>query len=720
LSGRRAVLAAACVLLALPAAASAQVDVGHSGWYWGNPLPQGNTLSAVELVGDRAYAAGAFGTVLGSDDRGTTWSGLASTTTADLNRVAVIDADSVVVGGGCTLRRSDDGGRTFRRLRFAPTELRCASPLRAFSFPSERVGYLLLQSGAVLRTTDAGETFSERAAVPGTQAAGGLSEATDVAFDGDDAGVAVSKSGAVYRTAARGDSWTPVAAAPRRLNGVHFASPTIAYAVGEGNLLLRSEDGGSSWAARPLSGAPFSNLTGIRCAGTETCLITTEAGDRLLRTTNGGASAAAVRPLTQKAFAATVASDGTAIAVGELGATALSRDYGATFQPLERQVPGAFNRIRAASPSTAYAVGEDGRIARTTDTGRSWTGLAAPTADRVLDASFATPDVGFAIDSAERAHRTDDGGATWRRLNTRGAGRLRAVVALNRSRVLLVGVRGVWLSRSGGDRFAAVRSPSVRGRVLSDVDRVGNFLVAWAPTRLVYSSDGGRSWRRMRRPPRARRYIRAVDFVSPRVGFLARRDGRLWGTRNRGRTWRLLSAVGAEPTRTLAFTSGRDGFVAPADYEGNGQGGYVLRTSDGGRSWRPQLVAAVDIASIAVSGGTAFGLAATGDLFATTTGGDIIGRPSTLRVRASRRTLRGPGRVRIGGRLTPPEGGEVVRVAMRAAGGWSSKSVEAAADGRFTTTWRVRRNSVFVAQWRGDDDRAGDGTAALRVRVLRR
>ena len=716
--GLRIALGAAFILLASPAAASAQVGVGHSGWYWGNPLPQGNSLAAVELTGSRAYAAGAFGTVLRSDDAGMSWTGIATGITVDLSRIAVIDSDSFVIGGGCSLRRSDDGGQTFRRLRFTPSELRCASPLRAFSFPSATVGYLLLQSGAVLRTTDGGQTFSERAAVPGTHAAGGAFEAADVAFSGDEVGVAASKSGAIYRTGVAADSWRQVAAAPRVPNGLHFASQAIAYAVGEGNLLLRSEDGGTTWTSRALSGAPSSSLTRIRCAGTETCLISTAAGDRLLRTTNGGASAAAVSPSTQKVFAAAVAQGGRAIAVGETGVTALSRDHGATFQPAGGQAPGAFNSVRAASPSTAYASGEDGRLARTTDAGRSWSALKVPTPDRVQDVSFPTAEVGFAVDSAERAFRTDDGGASWRPLNTGGAGRLRAVLALDTGRVLLIGVRGVWLSRSGGARFAAVRSPAVRGRVLSDVDRAGTALVAWAPTRLVYSLSGGRSWRRIRRPPRPRRYIRAVDFVGPRTGFLVRRDGRLWKTRNRGRTWQLLSAVGAD-ARRIAFDSSGSGFVVPADYEDTGQGGYVLRTSDGGRSFRPQLVSAVDVESLAVSGPSAFGLAATGDLFATTTGGDL-GHPSILSIRASRRSLRGSGRVRIDGRLTPHEGGEIVRVAMRSSGGWSSQSVEVAADGTFTTSWRVRRTSVFVAQWRGDHDHAGDGTAALKVRVGRR
>ena len=76
---KRLVVLLSVVALALIAAAAAQskdVTVGHSGWNWGNPQPQGNTLRALEFSGARGFAAGEFGTLLRTDDRGRSWTGI--------------------------------------------------------------------------------------------------------------------------------------------------------------------------------------------------------------------------------------------------------------------------------------------------------------------------------------------------------------------------------------------------------------------------------------------------------------------------------------------------------------------------------------------------------------------------------------------------------------------------------------------------------------------
>jgi len=54
-----AVTAAAVAAAVIPAAAGASVQVGSSGWQWGNPLPQGNTLRSMSFAGNDGYAAGA-------------------------------------------------------------------------------------------------------------------------------------------------------------------------------------------------------------------------------------------------------------------------------------------------------------------------------------------------------------------------------------------------------------------------------------------------------------------------------------------------------------------------------------------------------------------------------------------------------------------------------------------------------------------------------------
>src|SRR4051794_35241692 len=195
-------------LLALPATAHGAVDEGHSGWKWGNPQPQANSLSAVTFAGGTGYAAGDFGTLLKTTNSGVDWSGLATGSTANLTQVRALDDNTVIAAAGCVVRRSDDGGRTFRPIPAAATERRCSATVRAFSFVSPQVGYLLMSNGAVFRTNDGGVTFGSRAALPGTAALGDSPAAvpTDIWFVSSDTGLALA-GGTVYRTTDAGTTW---------------------------------------------------------------------------------------------------------------------------------------------------------------------------------------------------------------------------------------------------------------------------------------------------------------------------------------------------------------------------------------------------------------------------------------------------------------------------------------------------------------------------------
>ena len=71
---RKVVLFLLALLLVAPAA-DAAVGTGHSGWQWGNPQPQGNTLHDVDFAGGAGYAVGSFGTILKTTDSGVNWVG---------------------------------------------------------------------------------------------------------------------------------------------------------------------------------------------------------------------------------------------------------------------------------------------------------------------------------------------------------------------------------------------------------------------------------------------------------------------------------------------------------------------------------------------------------------------------------------------------------------------------------------------------------------------
>src|SRR4051812_4673673 len=97
--------------------AGAAVQVSQSGWQWGNPTPQGNTIRAMDFNQGRGYAIGDDGTALRTDDGGGTWTGLATGTSQDLSRVQAVTPDVIVIlgGDGCVVRRSDDGGEALHK-----------------------------------------------------------------------------------------------------------------------------------------------------------------------------------------------------------------------------------------------------------------------------------------------------------------------------------------------------------------------------------------------------------------------------------------------------------------------------------------------------------------------------------------------------------------------------------------------------------------------------
>ena len=183
-------VAALALVSVLAVAQAADVTVGHSGWNWGNPQPQGNTLKAVEFEGARGFAAGAFGTLLRTDDRGRSWTGIPTGTTAAITHISIADDSTVVVGSGCVLRRSDDGG-----VSFSAIPVNCKPGIASLAFPSSQTGYLLLADGSVSKTTDGGATWTAGGAIPGTSAAGATGAAdnpTDVFFTDDNTGFAVT------------------------------------------------------------------------------------------------------------------------------------------------------------------------------------------------------------------------------------------------------------------------------------------------------------------------------------------------------------------------------------------------------------------------------------------------------------------------------------------------------------------------------------------------
>jgi hypothetical protein len=241
--------------------------------------------------------------------------------------------------------------------------------------------------------------------------------------------------------------------------------------------------------------------------------------------------------------------------------------------------------------------------------------------------------------------------------------------------------------------------------------------VAWGERSLFMSTNGGKTWSALKRP--SRDALSSVDFVSSKRGFVLDGAGRVWTTANRGKHWTQLVGTGTLSAYDMAFNAANRGYLMIGSF-GTQRGGFVLKTSDGGRTWHPQLLSGTPLAAngIATSTGqTDYAMDTSGELFATTTGGDQ-GIASSLKLSTKKKTVKRGSNITVSGKLNPAAGGEQVVVSARAQKrGWVHKVVQVASNGTFTTVWKLTRFTIFVAQWTGDADHQGAGSKVLAVAV---
>jgi photosystem II stability/assembly factor-like uncharacterized protein len=280
--------------------------------------------------------------------------------------------------------------------------------------------------------------------------------------------------------------------------------------------------------------------------------------------------------------------------------------------------------------------------------------------------------------------------------------------------VYLIGPRGVLRSTDSGETFERHTHRVIRNRTLVGADEAGSSVVFYGPRVIALSTNDGRTWRHITRPTRAE--LRHVDFVSARVGYALPADGRVYFTRNRGRSWTELIATGYSNGLQLAFGDRRHGWLSLS-----GRRPTVLRTVDGGKSWKPQILGRWSLNGIAAAGSqVGFGTSFLSGILFTRNGGEA-GAESALRLSTPDRTVPRGEKITIRGALSPAEGGEDVEVRVRrlTGGRWREIDVTPNRAGRFSFERRIRRPTVFVGQWEGDPDSDGDGSRPLVVQVGR-
>ena len=211
---------------------------------------------------------------------------------------------------------------------------------------------------------------------------------------------------------------------------------------------------------------------------------------------------------------------------------------------------GDLNTVYFLDSKRGWVGGDGGYLSRTDDGGQSWVRQAVGTTAAINDIYFRDKEAGFLL-AGNSIFVTRDNGTGWTQ------SRIFRPEEFEGADVELYSVR--FSSKKKG---WVVGSVSKRERVVDSI--------------LVYTDDGGETWRRQRAPSRTE--LIHVDFVSDKRGWIVGEGGTILFTRDGGASW---TRQNVKTTRTLYHIDFRD------DKKGwaVGERGTLLRTTDGGETW---------------------------------------------------------------------------------------------------------------------------------------
>ena len=208
------------------------------------------------------------------------------------------------------------------------------------------------------------------------------------------------------------------------------------------------------------------------------------------------------------------------------------------------------NTVYFLDSKRGWVGGDNGHLSRTDDGGVSWVRQPVGTTAAINDIYFRDKEAGFLL-AGNAIFITRDNGTAWTQ------SRIFLPEEFEGADVELYSVR--FSSKKKG---WVVGSVSKRERVVDSI--------------LVYTDDGGETWRRQRAPSRTE--LIHIDFVSDKRGWIVGQGGTILFTRDAGASW---TKQNVKTTRTLYHVDFRD------DKKGwaVGERGTLLRTTDGGETW---------------------------------------------------------------------------------------------------------------------------------------
>lgn len=420
------------------------------------------------------------------------------------------------------------------------------------------------------------------------------------------------------------------------------------YAVGYGGTFMKTSDAGQTWYYHHKAGVPstdyygdlysahFRNMDTGFVAGIDGIMTTVDGGQtfqplavplsssgtvynvyminnmvgyvagtssiRIAKTTDGGFSWTPNTAITSATYYDVWSPDENLIVASSTsGNIRRSTDGGLTFTTVLTGASATLYKLSFKDANTGYVTGSTSAVRMTTDAGLTWTDIGAglPASTTFYDIDLVGNDI-YLTGHSYNIYKTTDIGVAWTAIGHLAPVGQQPWTAAYYStyfyndRFLVVGSYGFINQKIGEGTptiytdcrklgtFYDIWSESATGKVIA-VGTQGNSTSA---DQAMYSTDGGITWKKALFSSISSATFRAVEMITPELGYISGSNSALYRTTNSGVNWDSIPTPAASSVTfyDVDFINSTIGWVF-------GTTGSIFKTTDAGATWTQQTSA---------------------------------------------------------------------------------------------------------------------------------
>jgi photosystem II stability/assembly factor-like uncharacterized protein len=533
---------------------SVNILFGQQGWL---PYKNSATLNSI-AVGDENtfYAAGLYLNLLKTTNRGDSWTQITppfirtGKFQVGFSDIYCRDANTLYITlHNKKILKSTDGGATWT--------IRDNPAINAISFANEMRGFTVGTSGAIYKTTNAGDSWN-RVNINFNV------EYQDIEFSDSLNGLIAGSNGVVLKTTDAGENWSRIDIPTGYYANISYPQKNYAF-IASGNQILKSTNGGLNW--QHINPPAIANYDIICFTGKDTGYIGSI--NKVYKTTNGGDSwMPLLHPYPIGANDLITLND-LVVTVGSKSFISKSSDAGATWQITNKFQEGELFKVRFYDNLQGIIVGVQ-TILRTYDGGNSFDSPLSP--GTFNDIIYIDQNTLVGI-GKPGIMRSTDGGSTWQvQAVASGITRLKRMAAKDNI-IITIGDDG-FIYRSSDYGLTWTQLPPIYGYDICV--RGDEFIISSGLGRLYRSNDGGITWQLQE--TNIYKALNRIKFLNESIGWI---NG-IYKTTDGGESWSTIPYFPIDmKLREFDYADENNGIVV-------GSTGEIHQTRDGGLTWYQQ------------------------------------------------------------------------------------------------------------------------------------